>query len=154
MIWELLIWILASVNIEAAIALWEKSGKPFWLTLATTQGIGFINILASYGFFSMLFGFLKTRSLRINQRKNSQVFPKRLKRFQNKHERLIRFIAKRIPATHRGLFVWNLFPLPFLTTASVVVAKTRKIPYGIAFIVLGNFFKILLVARIIYKYKS
>jgi len=156
MLGEILRWVLANINVELAIVMWMKAGKPFWFTLAVMEILGVVTVLASYGSFSILFwvtkhvlggfSFLKKKydALRQGVHLNSKVFFSKIKRFLGSHKRLLLFLANLIPATPMALFWYNLvLPLPYFTMATIVVAKTAKIRYGLLCILVGNVLKIL-----------
>lgn len=163
MIGEILRWILANVNVELAIVMWAKAGRPFWFTLTAMEILGVITILASYGSFSILlritkyvlgrFSFLQKKydAMRESVHLNSKVFFSKIKRFLGSHERFFLFLANLIPATPLALFWYNLaLPLPYFTMTTIVVAKTAKIRYGLVCILAGNALKIFIEARVFY----
>lgn len=158
-------WVLINVNVEAAIVAWKRAGKPLWLTLIAMEGVGAANIVVSYASFSVLFligryllgllgrfSFLQKqyRALRQSVHLNARSFLERLKgskRFLGKHQKFILFFVNLIPASSWGLILYNFIPLPYFTLATIVVAKTAKVRWGLFCILAGNAIKILAEVR-------
>ena len=167
MVEEVLGWILPNINVELAIMMWKRAGKPLWLTLAAMEGMGGVTILVSYGSFGVLlwisrcilrpfhrFGFLQKGygALRQSINLNSNIFFRRIKRYLGRHQQFLLFVANLIPVAFWGLFGVNLIPLPYFTLASVVVAKSAKIRYGLFCILAGNAIKIWIEVRLCYRF--
>jgi len=163
MIEEMFRWMLANINVELAIMMWAKAGKPFWFTLIVMEILGIVTILASYGSFSVLlwitksvfgrFSFLQKKygALHRSVHSNSKIFFSKIRRFLGSHERFLLFFVNLIPATPMALFWYNLaIPLPYFTIATIIVAKTVKIRYGLICILAGNALKIYIEARVFY----
>lgn len=158
---EILGWIFANLQAEAAIITWKMAGKSFWTVFWEAGGMATIGALLPYCglmIFSLLlrfFSWFLRKVFKIN------VSFRRKKRKKNKWARKAKvtsrlFVRKLVKETKSHpcliLFVLNLVPFaPGLTLATVITVKVLKIPWGIAAVLAGNLLKVFFVTVIVFR---